>query len=160
MYTSQRATALFRLRDLICRVFQSVNDMSVCCWHFSETKIPTPLFKQHMSKAINQYNFHKVRLTGSAFLTNALLLRLNNNHSLRAARWNAHLILFQISDVSIFCATRIAFCHSLEFSQNTTYESANLTIAFLLWRRGAARLDNGPKLGQIAPASLDALKQV
>ena len=38
-------------------------------------------FPNNMTKAINQYNFHKVRLTGSAFLTNALLLRLNNNHS-------------------------------------------------------------------------------
>ena len=32
-----------------------------------------------MTKAINQYNFHNVSLIGSAFLTNALLLRLNNN---------------------------------------------------------------------------------
>ena len=67
-----------RPRDLICRVYPTVNDVSVCYLHFSETKKPTPLFKQHMTKAINQYNFHKVRLTGSAFLTNALLLRLNN----------------------------------------------------------------------------------
>ena len=47
-----------------------------------QTKTKTPLFKQHMTKAINQQNFHEVRLTGSVFLTNALLLRLNNDQSI------------------------------------------------------------------------------
>ena len=108
MYTSQWATAWHFscsiLRDLICRVYPSVNDVSVCYLHFWETKTPTPLFKQHMTKAINQYNFYKVRLTGSTFLTNALLLRLNNNQSIRAARWNAYSIVFQPS---------YPFCRSL-----------------------------------------------
>ena len=39
--------------------------LPVCSFHLSETKKTTPLFKQHITKAINQQNFHKVRLTGS-----------------------------------------------------------------------------------------------
>ena len=89
-----RDISLVYLRDQICHVYQIVDDVSVCYLHFSETKKPTLLFIQHITKSINQQNFHKVRLTGSAFLTNALLLRLNNNQSISAARWNAHLIVF------------------------------------------------------------------
>ena len=40
--------------DLICRVYQSVNDVRVCYLQFSETEKTTPLFKQHTTKAINQ----------------------------------------------------------------------------------------------------------
>ena len=36
---------LFQLRDLICRVYQIVHDVSVCYLHFSETRKPTPLFE-------------------------------------------------------------------------------------------------------------------
>ena len=50
-----------------------------------------------MTKALNQYNFYNVRLTGSAFLTNALLLRLNTEQPLSTS----------ISDMSIFCATEL-----------------------------------------------------
>ena len=42
--------------------------------HITLSDDPTPLFKQHMTKWMNQYNFHKVQLTGSASLTTALLL--------------------------------------------------------------------------------------
>ena len=49
-----RNISLDQLRDLICLVYQTVNDVSVCYLHFSEMKKPTPLFKQHMTKAINQ----------------------------------------------------------------------------------------------------------
>ena len=91
-----RDISLVQFRDQICHVYQMVNDVSVCYLHFSETKKHTLLFIQHITKSINQQNFHKVRLTGSAFLTNALLLRLNNNQSIRTARWIAHLIVFQI----------------------------------------------------------------
>ena len=48
--------------------------------------LPDLLFKQHMTKAINQYNFHKVRLIGPAFLTNALLFGLNNSQSIYHVR--------------------------------------------------------------------------
>ena len=48
---------LFRLRALICRFYQYQS--AVGYLHFSETKKPTPLFKQHMTKAINQHNFTK-----------------------------------------------------------------------------------------------------
>ena len=34
--------------------------------------------RRKLSRAINQQNFHEVHPTGSAFLTNALLLGLNN----------------------------------------------------------------------------------
>ena len=39
-----------------------------------------------MTKAINQYNFLKVRLIGPAFLTNALLFGLNNSQSIYHVR--------------------------------------------------------------------------
>ena len=42
--------SLVQLRDQICSVYQSVNEMSVC-YYFSETKKPTPLLKQRMTKA-------------------------------------------------------------------------------------------------------------
>ena len=31
-------TFVVQLCDLICRVYQSVNDVSGCCWHFSKPK--------------------------------------------------------------------------------------------------------------------------
>ena len=83
--------------QVICHVLPK-REWRVSLFH---TKKTTPLFKQHMTKVINQQNFHKVPLIGSAFLTNAFLLQLNNNHFLRAARWNAHLIVFQIFHISI-----------------------------------------------------------
>ena len=50
-YASQRAPAwYFSYSELICRVYSSVNDVSVCYLHFWETKTPTPLFKQHTTK--------------------------------------------------------------------------------------------------------------
>ena len=81
---------LFRLRDL----YQIEWRQSVIYTFQRRKKKTTPLFKQHVPKVINQENFHKVCLTGS----NALLL---HNQSIRAARWNARLIVFQISRISI-----------------------------------------------------------
>ena len=49
-----RDISVVQLRDLICRVYQSMNDVTVCYLHFSQTKKSTPLSKQHMTKSINQ----------------------------------------------------------------------------------------------------------
>ena len=60
--------------DCVKIVFTSLVNRSLFGYlHFSETKKPIPLFKQHMTKAINQQDFRKVRLTGWLFVTNALL---------------------------------------------------------------------------------------
>ena len=42
-----RDISVVQLRDLICRVYQTVNDVSVCYFLFLETKKSTPLSKQH-----------------------------------------------------------------------------------------------------------------
>ena len=119
---------LFQLHDLIWHVCQSTNDVSVCCWHFSETKKPTPLFKL-LTEAINQQNFYKVRLYyWISIFTNSLLLWLNTNHFLHTARWNAHWILFQISDISIFCTTEL-----LSWEKSDRYHNKVLyKLSFLL----------------------------
>ena len=49
-----RDTSVVQLRDLICHVYDSVNEVSVCFLHFSETKTSTPLYKQHITTSINQ----------------------------------------------------------------------------------------------------------
>ena len=49
-----------------------------------------------------------------------------NDHLLRVARWNARLILFQISD-SIFCATRIVFCLPFLNRYDPFHRSTNST---------------------------------
>ena len=51
--------------DCVKIVFTSLVNRSLFGYlHFSETKKPIPLFKQHMTKAIYQQDFRKVRLTG------------------------------------------------------------------------------------------------
>ena len=121
---------LFQLHDLIWHVCQSTNDVSVCCWHFSETEKTHSAFQTTYDyKVKNQKNFYKVCLYyWISILTNALQLWLNNNHFLRTARWNVHWILFQISDISIFCTTEL-----LSWEKSDRYHNKVLyKLSFLL----------------------------
>ena len=56
-------------------------------------------------------------------------------------------MVFKINSIYLYCIYILCVYVFLGYS---------LILLFSL--RGAARLDNGPKLGQIAPDSLDALK--
>ena len=86
-----------------------MSDVSVCYCCTLKTK-NTLLFKQNVPKLINQYDFHKVKLTGSTRLTIALLQ--NNNPDTRGLkiRWNAHSV-FQY----------FALAYSLQHSTRLNY---------------------------------------
>ena len=57
--------SLARVRDEICRVYRTVNNVSVCFYFsFRDENVKTMTIR-----SINQYNFHKVQHTGSASLT-------------------------------------------------------------------------------------------
>ena len=120
--------SLVRLREQICRVYQTVNDVSVCYYcTFHGRKYPLRFSNNKLLNRSISISF-TTKLAGWVSLTAALLLWLNNNPCIHAAH-----SVFQIFRISIFAAAfhateLLSWAKSGKYRNDWPYELSYLLL--------------------------------